>query len=383
MRRVYLRRRIVVGAAALAVVALVVSVIAHVPGWIGDATSAVDDAVSASQGHPTLARKAATKPRAATRAELAIAALDGLDADADVATQGFTLSDDDKARLDDALKTFTDAGYSASIAMVDMTTHKALAVNGGVARYSASAIKGPYVISLAATGVIDLDTVAGEQDANPAETGADGNPVSTGDGDTAGATDDAESEAAITADIAQTKTGAGVNGLIRQAITISDNSAFAALHRTYGAGAFAQWAQRAHVAVDVTSGAYLNMSAIDLARMWAAGYGYLFDGDTLAVNGSHPSAAESSRQWLAGEYTNTLNSGIHQALGGDDGYTVYTKAGWIDGDGGYHALNDAGIVSTDSGDYVLAVMTDAVDQYDMLAGLVGTLDGIRAGALAR
>ncbi|KFI95715.1 serine hydrolase [Bifidobacterium stellenboschense] len=381
MRAVYRRRRIVVGTAALAVICFVVAVVAHVPGWLSDA----DDAVSAAAGHPTLSRAAATKPRTLTVAERAVAALGKLDGKADVSTEGFTLSDDDRAALDQAVATVTSAGYGVSVTMVDMTTYRALAVHGGDARYSASAIKGPYILALAATGTVDLDAVAQSSDSDPTGVGADGKPVSSGDGDATGATGAAsgEDESAIASDMTLTSTGAGVNQLIAQAVTVSDNSSFAALHRTYGSGSFAAWATRAHVGADVTSGAYLDISSTDMARMWTMGYGYLFHGDsTLAVRGSKPVTSDEARQWLAGEFTDTLNSSIHNALGDSDGYAVYTKAGWID-DGDYKALNDAGIVSTGSGDYVLAVMTDAVGQYDLVAGLVSALDGVHSSAMAK
>ncbi|PLS29203.1 serine hydrolase [Bifidobacterium parmae] len=380
MRAVYRRRRIVVGTAALAVICFVVAVVAHVPGWL----SGAGDAVSAA-GHPSLSRTAASKPRALTAAERAVAALGKLDGNADVSTEGFTLSDDDRAALDQAVATVTSAGYGVSVTMVDMTTYRALAVHGGDARYSASAIKGPYILALAATGTVDLDAVAQSSDSDPTGVGADGKPVSSGDGDTTGATAAAsgEDESAIASDMTLTSTGAGVNQLIAQTVTVSDNSSFAALHRTYGSGSFAAWATRAHVGADVTSGAYLDISSTDMARMWTMGYGYLFHGDaTLAVRGSKPATSDAARQWLAGEFTDTLNSSIHNALGGSDGYAVYTKAGWID-DGDYKALNDAGIVTTGSGDYVIAVMTDAVGQYDLVAGLVSALDGIHSSAMAK
>lgn len=380
MRAVYRRRRIVVGMAALAVVCLVVGVIAHVPGWLSGASDVMD----AASGHPALHRASTAKPRALTAAERAVNAIGGLDGAADVSTAGFTLSDDDRAALDQAVATVTSAGYGVSATMVDMTTDRALAVHGGDARYSASAIKGPYIISLAATGTIDLDAVQQSSDENPTGVGADGQPVSSADGDATGASAASEEdESAIASDMALTSTGAGVNQLIAQTISVSDNSSFAALHRTYGSGSFAAWATRAHVGVDVTGGAYLNISSMDMARMWAMGYGYLFDGDSaLAVRGSKPATSDAARQWLAGEFTDTLNSSIHNALGDQDGYAVYTKAGWIDEDD-YHALNDAGIVTNASGGYVLAVMTDAVEQYDLVAGLVSALDGIHSSAMAQ
>ena len=179
MRAVYRRRRIVVGASTLAVIILVVSVIAHVPGWVAGA----GDAVDAATGHPELVRATVSKPRAHTAAERAVAAVGRLDGAADVSASGFTLSDDDRATLDQAVVAVTSAGYHVSVTMVDMTTGRALAVHGGDARYSASVIKGPYILSLAATGTIDLDAVAQSSDADPTGLGATGKPVSTAGSD--------------------------------------------------------------------------------------------------------------------------------------------------------------------------------------------------------
>lgn len=378
MRAVYRRRRIVVGASALAVIILVVSVIAHVHGWVAGAGDAVD---AATGHHPALVRATVSKPRAHTAAERAVAAVGKLDGAADVSTSGFMLSDDDRATLDQAVEAVTSAGYHVSVTMIDMTTGRALAVHGGDARYSASAIKGPYILSLAATGTIDLDAVAQSSDADPTGLGATGKPVSTAGSDRTGTS--GEDESAIASDMALTSTGAGMNQLIAQTITVSDNSSFAALHRTYGSGSFAAWATRAHVDADVKAHAYPDISSADMARMWAMGCGYLFDGDsTLAVHGSTPATSDDARQWLAGEFADTLNSTIHDALGDVDGYAVYTKAGWID-DGDYHALNDAGIVANGSGRYVLAVMADAAGQYDLVAELVGALDDIHSSAMVK
>ncbi|MBT1169733.1 class A beta-lactamase-related serine hydrolase [Bifidobacterium sp. SO4] len=136
----------------------------------------------------------------------------------------------------------------------------------------------------------------------------------------------------------------------------------------------AQWLDGVGVTTDVTAGEYLDLSAIDMARMWAQGYGYLFSDETSG----EPGSAEA-RTWLASEYTNTLNSSINMALGGQ--YSVYTKAGWIGGEGGLYALNDAGIVRSSSGDYVLAVMTDASGEYNLLTELITLLDQIHGSVM--
>ena len=89
-------------------------------------------------------------------------------------------------------------------------------------------------------------------------------------------------------------------------------------------------------------GGYLFTSARDMAKLWTAGYGFLFAGQTAGVQNITP----ESLQWLSGDMTNSLNSCIHAALGDAD--TVYTKAGWINGEGGLYALNDAGLVMSQS-----------------------------------
>lgn len=98
--------------------------------------------------------------------------------------------------------------------------------------------------------------------------------------------------------------------------------------------------------------------------------------------GSHirASAAQASaRAWLADEFADTYGSVIRPAL--SDDYTVYSKPGWIDGDGGLYSLSDAGVVHTGSGDYVLAVMTDAAGEYDLLYNLVAVLDQIHSDVM--
>lgn len=296
-----------------------------------------------------------------TSTETVVNAIGQLDGSAQIATSGFTLDTDTQLQLENELNAFASYGYSVSFVLVDVASGKAISSYANTARYSASAIKGPYVLSIAQTGALDLDA----------------------------------------AYLAETDAGGNTQYLIDQAITVSDNTAYKELHDTYGTDGFAQWSSAVGVSADVTQGAYLNMSAADLARMWAAGYGYLFDDDGSSTSAAASSASEgddaagagtgdnttqsatdvssAARQWLAGEFSSTLNSTIHMALG--EQYSVYTKAGWINGEGGYYALNDAGIVRSSSGDYVLAVMSDACEEYDLLSGLVSMLDTIHSAAM--
>lgn len=269
-----------------------------------------------------------------TPTQTALKGISGLDGSAQISTSGFVLGTDLQLQLEQELNIFASDGYSASFVLVDTTTGAALSSYGDAIRYSASAIKGPYVLSLAATGTIDLDGVYQ-------------------------ASDDANY---------------WTQQLIEQTITVSDNDAYTSLYETYQSTPLAQWLDGIGVTADMTAGEYLNLSAIDMARMWAQGYGYLFSDETSGEPGS-----ADARTWLASEYADTLNSSIHMALG--EQYSVYTKAGWIGGEGGLYALNDAGIVRSSSGDYVLAVMMDASGEYGLLTELITLLDQIHSSVM--
>lgn len=323
------------------------------------ATKSSDADTNNATKHATQVPQAQSLPTG-TPTEIALNAIGKLDGAAQVSTTGFTLDPDTQVQLEDELNTFTNAGYEASFVMVDLKTGDALSSYAGTAHYSASAIKGPYVLALAETGAIDLKS----------------------------------------AYLAETSDAGNTQYLIHQTISVSNNDTYFSLRLAYGTDAFAQWSQSAGVSVDVTDtslGDFLNMSSADLARMWAKGYGYLFgsDGTAGSTNSSDgQSNSQSSpdnttqeatdvdsaaRQWLAGEFSNTLNSSIHMALGSQ--YSVYTKAGWIN-EAGLYSLNDAGIVRSSSGDYVLAVMTTAVNEYDMVSGLVSMLDTIHTDQMS-
>lgn len=339
--RTYRRRRLMVGTAAALVVACVAgSVISDI-----SASRSLDDVTSSSssaQADKSVANKDAGNEAAKTLTptEAALDGIAGLDGAAQISASGFALDSNAQMQLEQELSVFSSYGYSASFVMVDMTTGKALSSYSGTARYSASAIKGPYVLSLAATGALDLDA------------------VSQG----------------------VTESDAHIQQLIDQTITISDNDAYVTLYDTYGSAPFAQWATQAGTDADVTEAKYLYLSAGDMARMWAQGYDFLFDADADGASATSSSASDSARQWLAGEFGDTLNSSIHMALG--DEYAVYSKAGWINGEGDYYALNDAGIVSSASGDYVLAVMTDACGEYGLLTDLIALLDSIHSASMS-
>lgn len=284
--------------------------------------------------------------------QLTLTNLAKVDGSATIATEGFTLSDADRQAIQEQIDTFTKAGYSAAFVVADLNNGAVLAYNGGEAKYSASAIKGPYVLSLAATGAIDLDNVA--------------NAV-----DSASSTD---------------------NWYITNAIQISDNNSYFGLYNKYGKAPIVDW--MADTAIQHNVGdlgedvPYTNLSAIDLALMWTKAYEYLFTDTTDESAAAAGKASVAAREWLASNYQDTLNSSIHMAL--SENNRLMTKAGWIS-EAGYYALNDGGIVfpglegtSPEGGvavtsrptAYVMTLLTDACDQYDMVSGLASTLDTV-------
>lgn len=264
-------------------------------------------------------------------------ALDGISAvegSATITTQGFTISADSQAAVQSQIATFEADGYTASFVLADITTGRTIAYNADAQIYSASSAEAPYLISLFSTGTVDLNSVAQSADAQSAT----------------------------------------VHQKVDAVLRNSDNASYDWLYKTYGLDCFNTWAEQAGAASRMGDrGGYLFTSARDMAKLWTAGYGFLFAGQTAGVQNITP----ESLQWLSGDMTNSLNSCIHAALGDAD--TVYTKAGWINGEGGLYALNDAGLVMSQSGTYVLAVLTNACGRNDLLTSLIGTLDAVHSG----
>lgn len=275
-----------------------------------------------------------------------------VDGSATISTEGFTLSDADRQKIQDEINTFTEAGYSAAFVVADLNNGAVLAYDGGEAKYSASSIKGPYVLSLAATGTIDLDDVMNQVDS-------------------AAATD---------------------NWYITNAIQISDNNCYFGLFNEYGKAPIVDWMSDTAIQHNVgdlgDDVPYTNLSAIDLALMWTKAYEYMFTDTTDESAAAAGKASVAAREWLASNYQDTLNSSIHMALG--DNNRLMTKAGWIS-EAGYYALNDGGLVfpgldgtSSEGGvavtsrptAYVMTLLTDACGEYDMVSGLASTLDEV-------
>lgn len=347
-----MRRWLMLIASVLLIIDMVGLTMYYRPSSMADA--AVDAVTgTAETASATVARSAAPAP-AVDPVLATIENLNQITGGSSIETVGFTLNNDDQQAVREAVSAFTDAGYSAAFVLADLSTGAVLAYDGTEAKYSASSIKGPYVMSLAATGAIDLDGVMN----------------------------------GVTAAEASDKT------YIENAIQISDNESYHALYREYGAQPLVDWMDGTGVQHNLTVGsdvAYLDLSAVDLALMWTKAYDYLFtDVDDAADGGK---ASVEAREWLASNYAATLNSSINLELGGQD--RMMTKAGWICEDG-YYALNDGGIVfpgteGTSSyggvavtekpAAYVITMLTDACGEYGLLENLAASLDQVYEGSM--
>ena len=136
---------------------------------------------------------------------------------------GFTLTDDQRTLLEETVAVFTDQGQEVGFALIDVETGAALSYRGDLELYSASAIKGPYVISLLETGYMPDDNMY-------------------------------------------------------NAIAYSDNDAYYTLRAAYGADVFMDWLTDAGVSRGQGTDYYTATTPQDLAKMWRKMYDY-FSGD--------------------------------------------------------------------------------------------------------
>ncbi|RRF90892.1 MAG: hypothetical protein DUD33_02080 [Coriobacteriaceae bacterium] len=225
---------------------------------------------------------------------------------------------------------FEEKGYHLGIYAIDLGTGDTLAYDPDAAFYTASAIKGPYVTSLFSLevekGTLSLDDAL-----------ASATPI----------------------------------------ILNSDNDAYVALSDARGRQDFLAWLQSA----DVSTGAYLSLddyarphyplsTARQLAQEWQASYAYLTSG----------TAAAKALQSL---FANRVTSPIRDALGAS--HQTWSKAGWYptaEGDA-RPATNDAGVVWGTAGPYVVAILSDAPEDFSSVQAVATSVDAAMADLASR
>ena len=162
----------------------------------------------------------------------------------------YTMSAGVRNRLNSAISNFTKIGRRVGFYVVDLSNGKGIYYNSNNSFYSASTIKGPYVVSL-------NENVPGSATAS--------------------------------------------GGLMRSAIKVSDNSAYLALRRTYGSGPFTSWVAAAGCSGVNTSRNYTDLTPRQLAQMWAKSYEYFYSG-------------KPNSTFCRDLFTGTLNSPISNTL---------------------------------------------------------------------
>jgi beta-lactamase class A len=225
---------------------------------------------------------------------------------------------------------FEEKGYHLGIYAIDLGTGDTLAYDPDAAFYTASAIKGPYVTSLFSLevekGTLSLDDAL-----------ASATPI----------------------------------------ILNSDNDTYVALSDARGRQDFLAWLQSA----DVSTGAYLSLddyarphyplsTARQLAQEWQASYAYLTSGTTAA-------------KALQSLFANRVTSPIRDALGASD--QTWSKAGWYptaEGDA-RPATNDAGVVWGTGGPYVVAILSDAPEDFSSVQAVATSIDAAMADLTSR
>jgi beta-lactamase class A len=225
---------------------------------------------------------------------------------------------------------FEEKGYHLGIYAIDLGTGDTLAYDPDAAFYTASAIKGPYVTSLFSLevekGTLSLDDAL-----------ASATPI----------------------------------------ILNSDNDTYVALSDARGRQDFLAWLQSA----DVSTGAYLSLddyarphyplsTARQLAQEWQASYAYLTSGTTAA-------------KALQSLFANRVTSPIRDALGAS--HQTWSKAGWYptaEGDA-RPATNDAGVVWGTGGPYVVAILSDAPEDFSSVQAVATSIDAAMADLASR
>lgn len=162
----------------------------------------------------------------------------------------YTMSAGVRNRLNSAISNFTRIGRRVGFYVVDLSNGKGIYYNSNNSFYSASTIKGPYVVSLN-ENVPGSATVSG--------------------------------------------------GLMRSAIKVSDNNAYLSLRRTYGSGPFTSWVKAAGCSGVNTSRNYTDLTPRQLAQMWAKSYEYFYSG-------------KPNSTFCRDLFTGTLNSPISNTL---------------------------------------------------------------------
>ncbi len=163
--------------------------------------------------------------------------------------------------------------------------------------------------------------------------------------------------------------------LAEPTIVISDNDTYLKLRELYGNQVFTNWClgcgaitKKASNYKDLANEHYPVLTPAQLARMWEHSFDY-FD-----------AGSKDARQ-LLGFYAKREESPLRDAIPTAD--MVIAKAGWYPLDDGkeYAATVDAGIVLQGDHSYIVAIMTNAPAELDLLRNMTSGIFGGRRALL--
>ena len=152
-------------------------------------------------------------------------------------------------------------------------------------------------------------------------------------------------------------------GLMESVLIYSNNSAYETIFDTYNnriPNISNAWRAKARLDGQYWDRLYTNYSTREFAQLWCVTWGYLIK-DTETTN--------TLREWMG----QTHHSVFVEELGGKEGYTTVSKAGWESGETA--AVCEGGFVVTPSGTYLLCLMSSRPGYAEeVFAGLVRALD---------
>ena len=224
-----------------------------------------------------------------------------------------------------AIRSIEERGYRIGVCLQDLDDNAQLTYAGDETFYPASSIKGPYVICLYES----LESGALSADANE------------------------------------------VARLASPTIAYSDNDSYRALRLLCGGQVFADWAVEGKVTEQdsdlyqlLTSHYYPMLTSRQLARMWKHAAAYLL---------SESDGACQLLELFAQRDESPLRDGIPSAE------RTIAKAGWYPADDGaeFSAAVDAGIVEVGGHRYVIALMTNAPGDLQLLTDVVDDIFSCR------
>lgn len=199
-----------------------------------------------------------------------------------VGTIGCRISEEARRTIQDAIDRYAVYDHDASFVLLDLSSGCAIYYNTGLVVYSASCVKGPYIISCLEAGI------------------------------------DATNDMYL-------------------AGHYSDNEAYSRIRQAYGSAVYADWLWQAGVDPTLAAYHYCHLTSLDLARMWLAAYPYVLGGESGSssarqiLQGSRNSAIEMT---LGGDRTVYSKAGWISSDVNPD-YNVYNVGGIVMGEHPY------------------------------------------------